>query len=55
MSYDWFVRSEHINVPHEIVAELERDFVIDHRRYFPLRIPSVTLNLVIGLTMRPRS
>lgn len=55
MSYEWFVRSEHINVPAEIVAEIEREFVIEQRRYFPLRIPSVTLNLVIGLTMRPRS
>jgi SAM-dependent methyltransferase len=54
MSYDWFIRSEHINVPGEIVIELEREFVIDKRSYFPLLMPSVTANLVIGLTMRPR-
>jgi SAM-dependent methyltransferase len=54
MNYDWFVRSEHINLPNEIVIELEREFVIDQRSYFPLHIPSVTANLVIGLTLRPR-
>jgi len=55
MSYDWFVRSEHINVPSEIIDELEREFVIDKRRFFPLRIPNVAINLVVGLTARPRS
>jgi SAM-dependent methyltransferase len=54
-SYEWFVRSEHVNVPAEIIAEIERGFVIPHRRYFPLGLPITTLNLVIGLTMRPRS
>ncbi|MGO9322604.1 MAG: class I SAM-dependent methyltransferase [Solirubrobacteraceae bacterium] len=54
-SYEWFVRSEHINLPDEIIAELEREFVITNRHYFPLRLPIVALNLVIGLTMQPRS
>ena len=53
MSYDWFVRSEHINVPGEILAELAREFAIDQRSYFPLKVPSVTMNLVLGLTLRP--
>lgn len=54
VSYDWFVRSEHINVPSEIITELKSRFTIDEQSYFPLRIPSVTANLVIGLTMTPR-
>jgi SAM-dependent methyltransferase len=55
VSYDWFIKSEHINVPHEIIAELTRHFEILERRYFPLRLPITTANLVIGLTMRPLS
>jgi len=55
VSYDWFVKSEHINIPREIVAELTEHFEILERRYFPLRVPITTANLVIGLTMRSRS
>jgi SAM-dependent methyltransferase len=54
MSYDWFIRSEHINLPSEIIEVLREHFEIVHRRFFPLRVPIVTANLVIGLTMRPR-
>lgn len=53
MSYDWFVRSEHVNVPWEILSELRKRFSIEDSRYFPFRIPSVELNLVIGVTLRP--
>jgi SAM-dependent methyltransferase len=53
--YDWFIRYEHINVPWEIKSELEKRFRIADSRYFPFRIPSVSVNLVIGLTMRPRA
>jgi SAM-dependent methyltransferase len=54
VSYDWFIRSEHINVPSEIIGELAERFEILERRYFPLRVPLATANLAIGLTMRPR-
>jgi SAM-dependent methyltransferase len=53
--YDWFIRSEHINLPWEITSELEKRFRIADTHYFPLRVPSVKLNLIIGLTMRPRA
>ena len=53
-SYDWCIASEHLNVPEEILTELEDAFVVQHRRFFPLSVPSVALNLVIGLTLRPR-
>jgi SAM-dependent methyltransferase len=55
VSYEWFVKSEHINVPREIMCELTEHFELLERRYFPLRVPIPTANLVIGLTMRPRS
>jgi SAM-dependent methyltransferase len=52
-SYDWLYRSEHINLPWEILEELSRLFEIQHRRFFPLPVPVVTLNLCIGLTLKP--
>ncbi|MFZ4816736.1 MAG: class I SAM-dependent methyltransferase, partial [Phototrophicaceae bacterium] len=51
MSYDWFVAAEHINPPHEILAELTQRFQIVHQVYFPLGVPIIPLNLVIGMTL----
>lgn len=49
--FDWLVACEHINQPDEIISELRSRFKIIHRSFFPLVIPSVNLNLVIGLTL----
>jgi SAM-dependent methyltransferase len=54
MPYDWFVRSEHINMPNEIFGELTQYFHRDRSRYFPLRVPSITVNLVIGVQLSPK-
>jgi SAM-dependent methyltransferase len=54
VSYDWFVASEHINRPHEILEECEPHFRVLRRRYFPLVVPVTPLNLVIGLELIPR-
>jgi SAM-dependent methyltransferase len=51
-SYDWFIECEHINSPHEILASLAHGFQVESRTYFPLRVPLVNANLVIGLTLR---
>jgi SAM-dependent methyltransferase len=53
-SYKWYVASEHINSPKEIVTELKKRFEITHRVYFPLMLPITFTNLVIGLTLRHR-
>lgn len=53
-SYDWFISREHINRPSEIMAELALWFEIVHQAWFPLVVPSVNLNLCVGLTLRPR-
>jgi ubiquinone/menaquinone biosynthesis C-methylase UbiE len=53
-SYKWFIEREHINRPREILAELMPYFRIVHRHFFPLRIPALFCNLVIGLTLKPR-
>ena len=53
--YRWFIEREHLNRPHEILRELERHFTVVHRAWFPLGLPSVELNLCLGLTLRPRT
>lgn len=54
-SYRWFYTREHINLPHEILEELEKYFVIEKSSYFPLKVPLIFCNLVIGLVLRPRT
>jgi SAM-dependent methyltransferase len=54
-SYKWLYSREHINLPHEILAELQRRFRIERKRYFPLPfVPLTTGNLCIGLRLTPR-
>jgi SAM-dependent methyltransferase len=54
-SYRWFYTREHLNRPHEILAELAPYFTIEARSFFPLPfLPFVFANLVIGLSLRPR-
>lgn len=48
--YEWFIRMEHINTPREIMDLVRERFEIVHSRYFPLRIPIPTVNLVRGVT-----
>ena len=52
--YDWYIRREHINRPHEIMEELRPWFATAHRSFWPLLLPATELNLSIGLTLRPR-
>jgi SAM-dependent methyltransferase len=49
-SYDWFIKSEHVNTAREILHELRARFEITDTTYYPCRIPLVDLNLLIGLT-----
>jgi SAM-dependent methyltransferase len=52
--YQWFIEREHINRPREILDVLAPFFQVTHRSFFPLRIPALFCNLVIGLTLEPR-
>ena len=55
MSYDVFIKREHINLAHEVLEELHPWFTIEARSYFPLPfLPFLFNNLVIGLSLRPR-
>lgn len=54
-SYKWFYTREHINRPHEILAELAPYFTIESRSFFPLPfVPLIFCNLCIGLALKPR-
>ncbi len=53
--YTWLISREHINRPHEILAELHPYFTIEKKVLFPLPfLPFVFNNLCIGLSLRPR-
>lgn len=54
-SYRWLIEREHINLPREIMQALREEFYIVERTWFPFKIPSVNLNICIGLTLRPRN
>lgn len=49
-SYDWFIRSEHVNNFSEIVREMRAAFKIINMTYFPFHIPHPHLNVVVGIT-----
>jgi SAM-dependent methyltransferase len=53
--YRWFIEREHVNRPHEIRAELSPYFEAVHQTFWPLRVPLLFCNLVIGMTLRPRA
>jgi len=55
MPYRAFVEHEHLNQPYEILAELRPYFSLEVQRFFPLPLlSSVSLNLCLGLALRPR-
>jgi SAM-dependent methyltransferase len=53
MPYDWFIKSEHINLPAEIREECGRYFRETRTRYFPFVAPVTALNLAIGIELTP--
>lgn len=53
--YSNFISREHINLPREIVRELEPHFSIEKRCFYPLRfLPWVFNNLCLGLVLKPK-
>jgi len=53
--YTWLISREHINRPHEVLAELDPYFVVREKVFFPLPfLPFVFNNLCIGLALSPR-
>jgi SAM-dependent methyltransferase len=54
VDYNWLMRTEHINLPGEIIEELEKFFVIDKKTFFPVPIPFTFCNLCIGIDLYKR-
>lgn len=54
-SYDWFARSEHVSKAWEILRLLENEFRVIEKIHWPLHIPSIAGNLVVGVTCRHRN
>ena len=52
--YKWFIEREHLNRPREILNELAGYFTVVHRAFFPIPVPLIFCNLVIGLTLEPK-
>lgn len=50
--YDWIVSYDHVNCAAEVLDELSARFAIEDQTYFPLGVPAVHANLVVGLTLR---
>jgi SAM-dependent methyltransferase len=53
-NYDWLIKYDHINTAYEVIRELKDLFSIVSTQYFPFLIPSINLELVIGITCTPR-
>ena len=53
-SYDWLIKYDHVNTAREVIAELKHLFNVDSSQHFPFFVPSVDMELVIGLTCTPR-
>ena len=49
--YEWMIKQEHCNTAQEVLAELSHHFQVRIRQFFPLRVPLVDVNLVIGLEL----
>ena len=54
-SYNWFIKSEHLNLPYEIFNELKKKFIIKNRIYFPIPVPFELCNLCIAINLQVNS
>src|SRR5262249_48337004 len=54
MPYKWSIEAEHPNTASEVIFELKKFFSIEHQSWYPMLVPSVNLNLCIGLALKPR-
>ncbi|MFH1227536.1 MAG: class I SAM-dependent methyltransferase [Planctomycetota bacterium] len=52
LPYEKFIKAEHVSTANEIITEIKKVFFIEHSSWYPLRIPSIHLNLCIGLTLK---
>jgi ubiquinone/menaquinone biosynthesis C-methylase UbiE len=56
VDYRWLItKTEHVNAPSEIFKEIEKYFTIEHKEYFPLKVPFVFCNLCIGMHLQKKA
>jgi len=55
MPYKWSIEAEHPNKAAEVIFELKKLFTIERQSWYPLMVPSVHLNLCIGLALKPHN
>ncbi|WP_339051188.1 class I SAM-dependent methyltransferase [Rickettsiella endosymbiont of Xylota segnis] len=54
-TYKWFIEREHVNVPQEILDEIQPYFKLVSREFFPLKfLPYTWCNISIGLNFKPK-
>lgn len=51
-NFDWIMAYDHINNVKEVLSEIRKKFSVERIDYFPMRLPSVHMNLIIGLELR---
>ena len=51
-NYDWYIKSEHINLPYEIINELKKKFIINKKTYFPIPLSFEFCNLCIAINLK---
>jgi SAM-dependent methyltransferase len=53
IGYEWMIHYEHINTAREVIDEVKSRFRLIDREFFPMRVPVVNLNVVLGMTVTP--
>lgn len=53
VSYDWCIKSEHVNTAKEVLDELAQRFKTIKQEFYPLKAPFLDLNLFLGMVLKP--
>jgi len=51
--YAWMIRYDHVSTAAEVLTELRSRFRVIDQCFYPLRLPVIDGNLIIGLTLAP--
>ena len=54
MNYDWFIKTEHVNLPNEIISVIKEKFTITKTSFFPTYLPLLFCNLCIGMIFKKK-
>ena len=54
ISHELYTKCEHVNTAKEVIEELKIYFKTDKSSFFPLKIPLISINLAIGMVLKPQ-